>query len=73
MRRMTYRTGRTPGLASGDVARRFGVTKWSIRRWCENGWLPYYKLPSGHRRFDPAEVARLEELVFGEQPTEATP
>jgi excisionase family DNA binding protein len=36
----------TPGAAATII----GVTTETIRRWCDVGYLPCYRLPSGQRR-----------------------
>lgn len=43
-------------LSVSDVAKWLGVSVGTIRRWCDQGLIPYYKLPSGQRRFNAQEV-----------------
>jgi excisionase family DNA binding protein len=38
----------------------------TVRRWADKGILAGYRLPSGHRRFEPGSVLKLrEQLVAG--------
>ena len=48
-------------LTIGEAARRLGVHISTLRRWADNGDIPYSLTPGGHRRFDPAEVAAFLE------------
>ncbi|MGW7535543.1 helix-turn-helix domain-containing protein [Amycolatopsis sp. NPDC054798] len=50
-------TGDTLGI--GDLARRTGVPVRTIRFYCDEGLLEPARSVGGHRRFDPAEVHRL--------------
>lgn len=43
----------------GDVARILGVSVDTVRRWSDAGTLPVVVLPSGHRRYRPADVAAI--------------
>lgn len=47
-------------LTSGDVARIFAVTKTTVKRWAEGGYLPSFKTPGGHYRFRQADVDALK-------------
>jgi hypothetical protein len=38
---------------------RFGISQGTLRIYAEKGMIPVIKLPSGHRRFRPADVERL--------------
>ncbi len=33
----------------------------TLRRWTDRGLVPHVRLPSGYRRYDPAELAQLKE------------
>lgn len=48
-------------LTTGEVAAIFGVTMTTVKRWAEEGKLPYFRTPGGHYRFQPDDVARLRE------------
>ena len=50
-------TGDTLGI--GDLAQRTGVSVRTIRFYCDEGLLEPVRSAGGHRRFDPAAVARL--------------
>lgn len=50
-------TGDTLGI--GDLARRTGVPVRTIRFYCDEGLLTSARSAGGHRRFDPAQVHRL--------------
>ena len=43
-------------LTSKDVALVFGVTTTTVREWAEEGKLPSFKTPGGHRRFRREDV-----------------
>lgn len=46
-------------LTTAEVASLLGVSVWTVTRWAKSGKLPAMKLPSGHRRFDRAEIEKL--------------
>lgn len=51
----------TPGLSVGAVARRLGVSASTLRTWDRRyGIGPSRRSEGSHRRYDPADVARLE-------------
>ncbi len=43
-------------LTIGEAANRLGVHQKTLRAWTDKGLVPYVKLPSGYRRFDPEEL-----------------
>lgn len=47
-------------LKTGDVARKIGVSKNTVRRWVEEGYLPCMILPSGYRMFKEDDVEAFE-------------
>lgn len=48
-------------LTISEAADRLGVHQKTLRSWADKGLVPYVKLPSGYRRFDPDEVDRMAE------------
>ncbi len=46
-------------MKTKEVARLFGVTSYTVVRWTRRGLLAAGTTPSGHLRFDRAEVMRL--------------
>ncbi len=46
-------------LTSAQAAQLLGVTAATVKRWSDAGLLPCVRTAGAHRRFDPAEVARL--------------
>nr|WP_169513822.1 helix-turn-helix domain-containing protein [Actinomadura flavalba] len=46
-------------MKTKEVARLFGVTPYTVVRWTRRGFLTAGSTPSGHLRFDRAEVMRL--------------
>jgi excisionase family DNA binding protein len=50
-------------LTVRTVADLLSVSDGTVRRWADSGVLPAYKLPSGHRRFDPVTVLRFRETL----------
>ncbi|MFC4055702.1 MerR family transcriptional regulator [Actinomadura syzygii] len=67
---------REPGLGVGAVARRLGVAAATLRTWDRRyGIGPSGRSPGGHRRYTPADLARLEamqrSIIAGAPPAEA--
>ncbi|MFJ7072256.1 MerR family transcriptional regulator [Streptomyces sp. NPDC098781] len=55
--------GRAAGLTTGEVARRLGVAPTTIRSWDRRyGLGPDARMGGRHRRWSPADVARLERM-----------
>jgi putative resolvase len=53
-------------LTIGQAADRLGVHQKTLRNWADKGLVPYVRLPSGYRRFDPDEIDRLiDEMRMG--------
>jgi excisionase family DNA binding protein len=46
-------------LTTKDVAKTFGVTSKTVRRWVKNGDLEALRIRGGHWRFEPEAVAKL--------------
>lgn len=47
-------------LTTTDVARLVGVSEGLAKRWCNNGDLPSWRLPtSRHRRISPRELVKF--------------
>lgn len=48
-----------------DAAEMLGVHQNTLRNWADKGLIAHIRLPSGHRRFERAEIDRLrEEMEF---------
>ncbi|WP_242892938.1 MerR family transcriptional regulator [Actinomadura litoris] len=67
---------REPGLGVGAVARHLGVAAATLRTWDRRyGIGPSGRSPGGHRRYTPADLARLEamqrSIIAGAPPAEA--
>ncbi len=45
-------------LTISQAAELLGVSAATLRRWADEGELKAVKLPSGYRRFEPAEIER---------------
>ncbi len=54
-------------MSPREVAARFAVDPKTVSRWANEGKLPYFRTPGGHRRFLRSAV----ELLTGEQDTPA--
>jgi excisionase family DNA binding protein len=52
-----------------QVARTLGVHENTVRRWEQRGLLHAVRLPSGVRRFQPAEVESLRAQMFSSLPS----
>ena len=48
-------------LSTGEAARLLKVGTTSIKRWADEGVLPYTRTAGGHRRFDRADVLALQQ------------
>ena len=59
-------------LTINEAARRLGVHQNTLRSWADKGLVRHARLPSGHRRFTAAEVARLRREM-GLDPDEGGP
>jgi excisionase family DNA binding protein len=51
--------GRPKHLSISEAAAELGVSVATLRRWVDAGKIPAIRLPSGYRRFDPAELERF--------------
>lgn len=45
-------------ISIGDAADELGVSVPTLRKWVDTGEIKAIRLPSGYRRFEPAEVDR---------------
>lgn len=65
--------GAGPLLRTGEVALLFGVSEHSIRKWADDGKLPYMRTLGRHRLFPAKEIARvLQEVSTGGATREIT-
>lgn len=46
-----------------EAARRLGVHHNTLRKWADEGTIRALRLPSGHRRFDVAELERFRDAM----------
>ena len=46
-------------LTTAQVAQEFSVHVTTVTRWAEDGVLPFFRTPGGHRRFHRADVEAL--------------
>ncbi|MEE8370410.1 MAG: helix-turn-helix domain-containing protein [Dehalococcoidia bacterium] len=51
-----------------DAAALCSVSPGTIRRWADEGIIPSYRLPSGHRRFPPLKVIQFARKLVDGQP-----
>lgn len=47
-------------MTTGDVGAVFGVTALTVKRWADDGKLPFFRTPGGHYRFNRADVDALK-------------
>lgn len=47
-------------LMPSEAADAIGVSHDTVRRWAIKGWIKAEVLPSGHRRYAPAEIQRVK-------------
>lgn len=47
-------------LKVSDVAKQLGVSSRTIQRWADKKIIKAVVLPSGHRRFDEAEIKKIK-------------
>ena len=50
-------------LTVAQAAARLGVHADTLRAWADKGLVPVVRLPSGYRRFDPAEIERVRREI----------
>jgi excisionase family DNA binding protein len=46
-------------LTTVQAAAALGVNDKTLRRWADAGLVPFLRLPSGHRRWTPEQVAAI--------------
>ena len=51
-------------LTVRSIADLLNVSPSTVRRWADMGLLGSYKLPSGHRRFEPGAVLRFRQQLL---------
>lgn len=47
-------------LTIGEVAGMLGVSIGGLRKWCDEGLVPFNRLPGGHRRWTYEQVAEIK-------------
>lgn len=50
-----------------DAATLCDVSPHTVRRWADAGIIPSYRLPSGHRRFNPLKILRFARELEGQK------
>lgn len=60
-------------LTVGQAARLLGVSETTARDYADAGRLNSTRLPSGHRRIDPASVEKLRAELYGQPGTAEDP
>ena len=48
-------------LSLGEACRLLAVNEATLRQWADNGYVPVYRTPGGHRRFRSSDVMALTE------------
>ena len=48
-------------LSLGEACRLLAVNEATLRQWADNGYVPVYRTPGGHRRFRSSDVTALTE------------
>lgn len=51
-------------LTIAQAAAQLGVHQNTLRGWADKGLVPTVRLPSGHRRFDPAAIEQVRREMF---------
>jgi excisionase family DNA binding protein len=51
-------------LTIKQAAEALGVHPNTLRRWADQGTIPVTKLPSGYRRWTPAQIEQIRQDVF---------
>lgn len=64
------RPNRDKWLTLRQAAERLDVHPRTLRRWADEGSIPFMLTPGGHRRFSTADVARLTRSRRGRGPTD---
>ena len=50
-------------LTISEAARVIGVSVDTLRKWADDGRVPYTRLPSGHRRWAPDQLRSVHEML----------
>jgi excisionase family DNA binding protein len=53
----------TEFLKAAQAAERLHISTKTLARWAKDGRIPSVRTPGGHRRYDPAAIAGLEERL----------
>ena len=70
---MTKPISASDTLRLSEVARLLQVGDTTLKRWTEEGRIPYERTLGGHRRFRREDVMRLRAQLTGEAPTPTEP
>lgn len=50
-------------LGAGPAAARLGIDKATLKRWGDQGWIAFTRLPSGYRKYHPKDLDAALERV----------
>jgi len=51
-------------INTSTACKLFGISAKTIRRWCNDGYLPYYTTVGGHKRFSKKTIQEILEKNF---------
>jgi MerR family copper efflux transcriptional regulator len=60
-------SGPEPALTIGELADRFGIATHVLRHWEASGLLAPNRHGNGHRRYGPADLARVAMILMGKE------
>ncbi|MEM5794686.1 MAG: helix-turn-helix domain-containing protein [Bacillota bacterium] len=53
-------------INTSTACKLFGISAKTIRRWCNDGYLPYYTTAGGHKRFSRKAIQEILEKNYVE-------
>lgn len=60
----------TEFLRAAEAAERLHISPKTLARWAKDGRIPSVRTPGGHRRYDPAVIAKWEARLAYSGPIE---